>query len=77
MPEGQKKTGWRRCLHAPKSSISIYVGALLVLAMGAAAEAGASPNGLTVETGGMKISLQLFSPDGAKVTFQRAEYLRP
>lgn len=75
MSEGQKKKGWRRILCTPQSNTSIYVAAFFVLAAGAVAEAASSTEGFAIETSGMKISLQFATPEGAKLTFQRADYL--
>ena len=76
MQKGQKSKGWGRHLRCPKPGISVYIGALFVLLMGAAAHAVTSSDELAVEAGGMKISLQLASPEGAKVVFQRADHAR-
>ncbi len=76
MQQGQKSRGWKRYLRCDKPSISVYVGALVVLAMGAAATGSASSESLSVEASGIKISLQLASPEGTKVIFQRAEQTR-
>lgn len=52
---------------------SIIVASVAMLTIGSAAAAIVSTGGMSVETSGMKISLDLKSKAGAKVIFQRAD----
>ena len=71
--EDRQKTNreWRR-KRCSQPNMSVYIAVIAVLLMGAATQASAMSKGFTVEAGGMKVSLQLATPDGAKLVFQRA-----
>ena len=51
----------------------LAIGAVAAFALGGIATTVASTNGIALETSGIKISLDLKSPAGAKVIFQRAD----
>ena len=76
MQSGQKKKSWKRYLNCGKPSVSVYAGAIIILLMGATANAASKAEGLSFQANGLKISLQLASPNGTKVTFKRADYSR-
>ena len=72
MQQGQKmKTPMRR-VQFIWPAMGVYVAAISALVVIGAGAAIVSSGGFSVETGGMKISLQLSSPDGTKVVFRRA-----
>lgn len=73
MEDRQKNINrWRRRKHCSQPNMSVYIAVIAVLLMGAATQASAMSKGFSVESGGMKVSLQLATPDGAKLVFQRA-----
>ena len=73
MQKGQRQKSWKRFLRCGRSNVSVYAGAIVILLMGATANAASHSDGLSFQTSGMKISLKLNAPDGARLIFQRAK----
>ena len=60
----------KQCEHRSRRSganISIYLGAIFILVMVAAAEAVTSHDGLSVHASGLNIKLQLSAPEGPRL----------
>ena len=72
MQNEPKKKSWKLFLRCGRSSVSVYAGAIVILLMGATAHAASHTDGLSFQTSGMKISLKLSAPEGAKLMIQRA-----
>lgn len=72
MQKGQRQKSWKRFLHCGRPSVSVYAGAIVILLMGASANAASNTDGFSFQTSGIKISLKLNAPEGTKLMIQRA-----
>lgn len=72
METRQNKKSWKRYLHCGKPSISVYAGAIIILLIGATANTASKAEGLSFQTNGVKISFQVSTPEGPKLTLRRA-----